>query len=99
MAAAQALSGIGALMAMQEVDGDGHSSRRRAVQRGTDMLDILDDIQICLLDGDLPASKVNALLRVVNAPHGACPDPDINAVLDEVELRARVELAKFGHYG
>ncbi len=94
-----AVSGVGALLAMQEVDADGKGARRRAVQRGHDMLDLLDDIQICLLEGGLPEAKLKALLRVVNADDNASPDPDVNAVLDEVELRARVELAKFGHYG
>lgn len=96
-AAATAVSGVDALLAMQDVNADG-SARRRAVRRGHDMLDILDEIRIALLDGEVPEAKLKALLRVVSAEAAISPDPVVNAVVAEIDLRARVELAKFGHY-
>ena len=87
-------------MAMQEVDGvDSQGQRRRrAVRRGHDMLDILDEIKVCLLEGQVPEGKLKALLRVVNAELALTSDPVVNAVIAEIDLRARVELAKFGHF-
>lgn len=94
---ASAVAGVDALLAMQEVDEEG-TRKRRAVRRGHDMLDILDEIRIALLEGAVPVTKLKALLRVVNADTALTADPVINAVIAEVDLRARVELAKFGHY-
>ncbi len=91
------VAGVDALLAMQEVDENG-TRRRKAVRRGHDMLDLLDDIRLALLEGRLPEVKLKTLLRVVNAEGMMTADPIINAVLAEVDLRARVELAKFGHY-
>ncbi len=93
-----AVAGLDALLAMQEVDANGSGKRRRAVRRGHDMLDLLDEIRVALLEGTLPEAKLKSLLRVVNAEGTLTADPVINAVLAEVDLRARVELAKFGHY-
>ena len=94
---AAAVAGVDALLAMQEVDGD-RTGKRRAVRRGHDMLDLLDEIRMALLEGAIPESKLKALLRVVNVETALTADPVVNVVLAEVDLRARVELAKFGHY-
>ncbi len=95
-----AVQGVDALLALQEVDSvDSEGSRkRRAVARGTDMLDILDEIKVALLEGGVPESKLRALLRVVQAEASLTADPVMNAVIAEIDLRARVELAKFGHF-
>ena len=62
------------------------------------MLDILDDIKLALLAGQLPKSKLSRLLSVVERQQGIFSDPRLKDVLDQIELRARVELAKFGTY-
>jgi hypothetical protein len=89
-----AAEGIGALLALQVI-GDPLSSRRRAVQNGRDILDSLDRIKVALLEGRLPVERLERLSAIVTErmPSG---DERLDQLLAEIELRARVELAKLG---
>lgn len=91
-----AAEGIGALLALQAVD-DPLTGRRRALKGGRALLDALDELQIALLDGQLPADGVERLASAIGAlaPSG---DPALDEVLSEIDLRARVELAKLGRF-
>jgi hypothetical protein len=96
MRGGQAIQGIDALIVIQGV-GDAVSERRRAVRRGHCMLDALEAIRIDLLGGEVPAPRLRQLLRMVDERMPDTGDPRIAEVLAEIELRARVELAKHGH--
>jgi hypothetical protein len=95
-----AVGGIDALLAAQAVgdvlDGE---ERRRLVQYGEDMLDKLDEIRHGLLMGTIPKEKLISLAQMVRARRGHVADPRLSAVLDEIELRAEVELAKLSIRG
>ena len=78
---------------IQEVP-DALAQRRRAVQRGSTLLDRLDDLRLALLAGSLSSGQISELQRVVSTERGLVTDPRLLAVLDEIDLRARVELAK-----
>ena len=95
MAQSAPLAAVDTLLALQAVPEAGEG-KRRAVGRAGDMLDLLDDIRLGLLEGTLPESKLKGLLRVVQTRREAVADPRLSAVLDEIELRAEVELAKYG---
>jgi hypothetical protein len=58
------------------------------------MIDGLDDIRQGLLIGSIPRSKLTALVKVVREERDQAEDPKLSAILDEIELRAAVELAK-----
>jgi hypothetical protein len=100
LGAAASLTGVDALLALQETGslGDATTSPRRAVARGEQMLDILDDIKLALLSGQIPRAKLNRLLSVVEGQQSQARDPELADILGHIELRARVELAKFGSY-
>ena len=66
--------------------------------RAEDMLDHLDDIRLGLLMGAIPISKLTSLVQVVKDQRDQVDDPRLASVLDEIEVRAAVELAKLGHY-
>jgi hypothetical protein len=84
------------LLALQEIT-DGTQSRRRAVKRGKDLLDRLDEIRHGLLLGTLSPDRLVALARTLRDQRAHIDDPQLIAVLDDIELRAAVELAKLGH--
>lgn len=86
-------AGLDALLALQMVD-DAVTKRRRGVRRGRSMLDALDGIKLSLLAGKLPAVDLAKLLAAVEGRERDSDDPRLESVLDAIELRARVELAK-----
>jgi hypothetical protein len=87
------LASLGAVLALQEVE-DPLSGRRRAQERGERLLSTLEEVRLALLDGRLPAAKLAALRQLVTTQRGRADDPRLQAVLDEIELRTAVELAK-----
>jgi hypothetical protein len=89
------VAAVDALLTLQGVSEAGEG-RKRAVKRADRMLDLLDDIRIGLLEGLIPRGKLESLLHVVQLRRDDVGDPRLSGVLDEVELRARVELAKYG---
>jgi hypothetical protein len=87
------LTGIDALMALQEVP-DATAERKRAVARGDRLLDRLDDLRRGLLLGRMSQEKLAELARLAGESSAQTADPALRDVLQEIELRARVELAK-----
>ena len=87
------IGSIDALMALQAVGGP-LERRRRAVRRADKILDVLDEVKISLLEGEVPASALNNLVRAVQQTRDSTDDPGLEAVLNEIETRAAVEMAK-----
>jgi len=98
-AAAQAgasvpLTALDSLIALQELP-DYVAGKTKAARRGRDMLDLLEDIRDGMLQGGISRATLNRLLQLVNVKREEFADPGLSALLDDIELRARVELAKF----
>lgn len=85
---------VEALLALQG-DHDETGARQRATERAFSLLDVLDDLKIALLDGGVPRSKLLRLMDLLKARRESVSDPRLEAMLDEVETRAAVELAKY----
>lgn len=89
-------TGIDALLALQAVE-DPLFARRKAVRRGNALLDTLDTIKADLLLGQVSEGRLNQLMALVGQARQRNL-PELDPILDDIELRARVELAKFGRY-
>jgi hypothetical protein len=89
-------AGLEALLALQAVE-DVALKRRKAVRRGRQMLDTLDEVKADLLAGRVSEGRLNQLLALLGQARETT-EGGLDSVLDEVELRARVELAKFGRF-
>lgn len=87
------VAGVSALMALQGVE-DATERRRRAMRRGRGLLDRLDALKLAMLAGGDGAAALNTLARAVREERPDSADPGLNAVLDQIDLRAAVELAK-----
>lgn len=87
------LATVDTLIALQEVP-DSVTARAKAARRGRDMLDLLDDVRDGLLAGGVSRAVLNRLVALVEVKREDFVDPGLAAVLDEIDLRARVELAK-----
>ena len=96
--APKATANIDALLALQGIEEDPVERRRRSVQRGKGALDVLDDLKLGLLSGNLDSSTVSRLRDAAANLKSSSGDPRLDAVLSEIELRVEVELAKAGQY-
>ena len=91
------VTSVDSLLALQEVP-DAMTGRSKGIMRAEDMLDHLDDIRLGLLMGAIPKNKLTSLVQVVRDQRDQVDDSRLATVLDEIEVRAAVELAKLGHY-
>jgi len=93
MANVAGVGSIDALIALQEVGGP-LERRRRAVKRAGAILDVLDDIKLALLEGGVAPAALERLLGAVERQRETVDDPRLEDLLNEIEVRAVVELTK-----
>ncbi len=86
---------VDGLLALQEVP-DAADGRSKGLARGADLLDRLDEIRHALLRGAISRERLAELHRYVLAKKIVVDDARLGAILDEIDLRASVELAKLG---
>ncbi|MGC1304055.1 MAG: flagellar assembly protein FliX [Caulobacteraceae bacterium] len=87
------------LLALQETLTP-QEKRRRATKRGHGILDALDALKLAVLDPeDVETGALQRLQEAVRAARDETEDPNLDEVLDHIELRAAVELAKRGQGG
>jgi hypothetical protein len=87
------VASLDALLALQEADGP-LQRRRKAVGRAGRILDVLDDLRIAVIDGEVSPANLDRLMRAVRDQRDATDDPGLEGLLNEIETRAAVELAK-----
>ena len=87
------LSSVDALLSLQEVD-DVTERKSKAKKRANGLLDELDGIRHGLLMGEIPPHQLHLLRDKVASARPDVDDPQLTAILDDIELRAEVELAK-----
>ena len=84
---------VDALLALQDIGGP-LERRRRAMGRAGKILDVLDGVKLSLLSGESTEAGLRALQGAVRDQREATDDPGLEGVLNEIETRAAVELAK-----
>ncbi len=87
------VSRLDSLLTLQEVEKR-PDDRQQALQWGTEVLDRLDDIRMGLLLGRLSRSNLLALRGKIKESRKNMTDLALKGLLDDIELRAEVELAK-----
>jgi hypothetical protein len=87
------VSSVDALIALQDVGGP-LERRRRAVGRAGRILDVLDEVKVALIGGEVTGRDLDRLMRAVREERMATDDGPLEGVLNEIETRAAVELAK-----
>jgi len=69
--------------------------RRRAVRRGGSLLALLDELRLSLLSGEPAVALPGRIGALLGERRESSGDHSLDEVLDAVELRAEVEVAKF----
>ena len=93
VAAPGTIASVESILTLQGMD-DSTGGRSKGVQYGEHLLDMLDEVRDGLLSGGIPRGTLNRLATAVSRRQEGFADPKLQNVLDEIELRARVELAK-----
>ncbi|MDD9906690.1 MAG: flagellar assembly protein FliX [Rhodospirillaceae bacterium] len=87
---------VDAVLAIQTVgDATSGGANARARQWGFDTLDELERIRTGLLLGGIPKDRLINLAQMVSARRQRADDPSLNELLDDIELRVCVEIAKY----
>jgi hypothetical protein len=93
VSAPSAVMGVAALLTLQDV-GSPTERKRRAVRRAGGLLDLLDEMKMALLDGQVTGESLTRLQIALREQRASTDDPRLEDLLDEIETRAAVEIAK-----
>jgi hypothetical protein len=94
-AATQSIVSVDSLLALQAAEDPGQrAARSRMRRRGETILAALDKIRLGMLSGTLTVGNMIDIADVIASHREKITDPGLSAVMDEIDLRAQVELAK-----
>lgn len=95
VSAVTAVTAVDSLLALQEISAVplGHAPARRY---GEALREQLDKQRHVLSIGAMPLIQRERLAETLNVRRGEIGDPRLGEVVEEIELRAAVELAKLG---
>lgn len=90
------VAGVSMYVALQAAEhATEHENRRRAIDHASDLLDDLEDLRVGLLLGSYTKNQLLQLSNRVRRQRLLVSDAKIMTLLDEIALRAAVELAKY----
>ena len=87
------ISSVDAVVAIQEI-ADDNTDERGAKNRANLILDKLEDIRMGLLLGQIPKSNLEELSKILTVARESPIDTNLLEIIDDIELRAKIELAK-----
>ena len=90
------MASLQGLMALQEEIEPERSRRYKAARRGFTILDALGALKAGLLAGALDPVALQAIQSGLNEARQADQSPQLRSLLDAIDTRAAVELAKLG---
>ena len=94
-ASAGVIARVDVLLAAQgSEDPAERASRGKMQKRGGDILHHLDKIRLAMLTGNLSVGNLIDIADVVAAHRERIGDPQLAGILDEIDLRAQIEIAK-----
>ena len=93
VASTNRISSVDAVVGMQEITDD-NKDERGAKNRTNQILDKLEDIRMGLLLGEIPKSNLEELSKVLRVARENSVDSKLLEIIDDIELRAKIELAK-----
>ena len=89
----QTTAPLDALLAIQEAENKAELAKK-ALDWGEDALNDLADLRMQLLEGNIDPQKATQISERVKAHTESTQDPELLALLREIETRAAVEAAK-----
>ncbi len=94
-AATQSIAQVDALLSVQSVETATERGKKgRMRERGEKVLRQLDHLRLAMLTGNMSLGQMIDIADVVASQRETIDDPEMTAVLDEIDLRAQIEIAK-----
>lgn len=94
-ASSGSIAQVDALLSIQEAeDPTQGGAKKRMRQRADKILNMLDDVRDAMLGGQLTVGHMVDIADVVASHREKITDPALTGIMDEIDLRAQVELAK-----
>ena len=87
------IAAVHTILALQGIE-DSADQRTRGVKHGDELLKLLDEVRDGLLAGGIPRPTLTRLAHAIAKRRETFADEKLQTILDEIDLRARVELAK-----
>lgn len=92
---AQSIAKVDALLAVQAAeDPTEGAARKKMRQRADTILNELENLRLAMLGGTMTVGHMINIADVVASHRENISDPALTAIMDEIDLRAQVELAK-----
>lgn len=86
---------VDALFAVQQTaDATDHKSRGLMMDYGTEMLDRLEQLRLSILSGAVSKDRLQEMARRLRERTSNSDDPRLNDLINDIELRVEVEIAK-----
>jgi hypothetical protein len=87
------IAAVETILALQGIE-DTTDQRSRGVAHADELLKLLDEVRDGLLAGGIPRRTLARMAHAIAKRRENFADEKLQGILDEIELRARVELAK-----
>ena len=89
------ITSVDTIFLAQAVDGEEEKLiKRKLINKGKTLLEKLEEIRDGLLMGELSKDKLIEISRLVKQKNVETSDEKLKEIIDEIELRVEVELAK-----
>lgn len=93
--ATNSINSVDSLLAIQaSEDPTARAAKSRMRDRAHSILDKLENLKMSMLVGNVTVGELLGIADVVAAHREKIDDPHLIAILDEVDLRAQIEIAK-----
>ena len=95
VSAASSLTSVGAIFVTQMVDDEEERQiRKKIIKKANTLLDNLEEIRQEIIFGSVSKEKLIEISRLVKQKDVETSDQKLKEILEEIELRVEVELAK-----
>jgi len=92
------LTSVNSLLSLQEMP-TGSEGKSKGLARAEELLEHLELIRHGLLAGQIPQRRLKDVVKIVSREKELSHDSALNEILNDVELRVKVELAKLEMLG
>ena len=92
------IASLDSILATQSVSYDQENIKRQ-IKHGDDLLNYLEEVRMDLLSGNINPGTVKQLAKEARQQNNLDEDPKLTEIINEIETRAEVELAKIEYFG